>query len=678
MTRELKRKSYEIEKKNGQYILQGTPPKGFVASGGGGKGIYYASIVQTMEERDMLKDLTHVSGASAGAMTVSLLAVGINSANFTKLVKDLDITKLLDNEGAFRLRARGVRFRNIMEVIYVQQIKEHLKGVEEPQNPELKEKYHIIKDKIKIFDHILKNAGVKIDSVDDIIALSKNAEALANLDKTFAKSSKNWRLKTTNEKINPRITFSDLENLRAILPEEKQHLIKNLSVTTTNQFTKQKQIHNAEKTAGDSISAIVQQSAAHPLIFSPSKNHLGHSVADGGILDNMPSDVLIDQFELDPEEILCAKVEADSSFKERLDKAKQHAPIVSSAFDRFIDGLTDIVLGGSLFKGRAEVLNREKIYHHLDNMIYLNSRNITAVTTSMSEAQRAEAIEDGLKQCDLFFNSRVKNFDNPLLPMLYLGKEKLDETLDDTVLTEKEYTQELFEAAAYAQIIFFLQSEIVKNANKGHFQDLPFNISQIHTLLIEDAKLNEVQTEQAMALILKQINYQCEGKLEAYLLQEIEAEEDAQKVSFFTILLNLLYKPIEWILSCFPSSPVPVEATTVKPTTDTAPTDSVASGTAPTGTIPTDTIPTDAIPTDAIPTDTAPTDIAATGTAAAGAEPLIQEQVNQYKAYLRPEKDYTARRIYGMFSVQEKLDKKTEPVEDNELQEEEQNNLSHR
>ncbi len=637
MNRELKRKSYEIEKKNGQYVLQGTSPKGFVASGGGGKGIYYASLVQSMEERDMLKDITHVSGASAGAMTVSILAVGVNSANFTKLVKDLDITKLLDNQGTFRLRARGERFRNIMEVIYVQQIKEHLKGVEEPKDPKLKEKYLIIKDKIRIFDNILKNAGVKIDSIDDIIALSKNAEALANLDKTFAKSPKNWRLKTTNEKINPRITFSDLENLRAILPEEKQHLIKSLSVTTTNQFTKQKQIHNSEKTAGDSISATVQQSAAHPLLFSPSKNQHGHSVADGGILDNMPSDVLIEQG-LDPEEILCAKVESDSSFQERIDKAKQHAPIVRSAFDKFIDGITDIVLGGSLFKGRAEVLNREKVYHHLDNMIYLNSRNITAVTTSMTETQRAEAIEDGLKQCDNFFNSRVKKFDNPLLPMLYLGKEKLDETL----LTDKEDSQELFNAAAYAQMIFFLQSEIVKNANNDLFQDLPFNISQIHTLLIEDAKLNEVQAELAMALILKQINYQCEGKLEAYLLQEIQVEEDAQKVGFFTTLLNLLYKAIELILSCLPSSPAPVQE---EVTTNTA------------------TVLND---------DTAPTDTVATNE-----ETPIKDKVNQYKATLRAEKDYTARNIYGMFSVKQRPEapvENTEPTPDNvendELQEE--------
>ena len=661
MTRELKRKSYEIKRENGLYKLQGTPPRGFVASGGGGKGIYYASLVQAMEERNMLKDITHVSGASAGAMTVSLLAVGVNSENFTKLVKDLDITKLLDNQGAFRLRARGDRFRNMMEVIYLQQIKEHLKGVEAPTEQPLKDQYRILKDKIKIFNSILKYAGVTINTVDDIIALSKDAEALARLDNAFAKYSKNWRLKTTNEKINPRITFSDLENLRAMLPEEKQHLIKTVSVTTTNQFTKEKQTHNAEQTAGDSISEIVQQSAAHPLLFTPSKNQQGHSVADGGIVDNMPSDVLLEQG-LDPEEILCAKVEANSAFQERVNKAKQHAPIVPSAFDQFIDGIADIVLGGSLLKGRAEVLNREKIYHHLDNMIYLNSGSITATTTSMSEEQRAEAIKDGLVQCNEFFGSRVKQFDNPLLPMLYLGKENLDATL----LTDQPDSQELFDAAAYAQVIFFLQSEIVRNANNDQFQDLPFNISQIHSLLLDDAKLTEVQAEQAMALILKQINYQCEGKLENYLIQEIQAEEDAQKVGFFTMLLNLLYKPIEWIIN-FISSLVSANAATVP--TDAVPTDAVPTDAVPTDAVPTDVVPTDVVPTDVVPTDVVPTDVVPTDEA----EVPLKEKVNQFKGALRSEKEYTARNIHGMFSAPERPEKpviKTEAVEEDSLEEE--------
>ncbi|CEG56617.1 patatin-like phospholipase family protein [Legionella fallonii] len=602
MPRELKRKSYEIVKnKDDQYELLGCPVKGFVASGGGAKGIYYAALVQEMEKRGILKDLSHVSGASAGAMTVSLLAVGMNATDFTNLVSNLDITKLLDNQGTFRLRARGDRFRNIMEVIYALQIKEHLKGVEPPAKDPEREQYFVLKQKIQIVDTILKKAGVKINSVDDIIKLSGNATALDKLDKAFAKSPKIWKLKRTGEEVNPRITFNDLENLRAVLPEEKKHLIKNLSVVTTNQFTKRKQVHNVNNGGGDSISQIVRQSAAHPLLFTPTLNAEGHSVADGGILDNMPSDILLEQG-LNHEQILCAKIEADSSFKVRLQKAKQHAPITRSAFDRVVDGVARIALGGSLIKGRAEVLNREKVYYHLDNMIYLNSGTITATTTSLTQEQRKSAIEDGSRQCKEFFESRIKVFDNPLIPMLYLGKDKLDETL----ISDKEDSKELFHAASYAQMIFFLQAEIANNALNGKFQDLPANIAQIHDVLVKDAKLDEAQTEHAMALILKQINYQCEGKLEAHLLEEIQIEQDAQKVGWFTQLLNYLYTPIEAIINFFCCCSAPDKE---KPTPE-------------------------------------------------------QEEVQQEVNAATPEEIYTARRIHSMFSAQTRA---TTPVKPTEL-----------
>lgn len=554
MPRELKRKLFEIVKtENGLYELKGKSPKGFVASGGGAKGIYYAPLIRIMEEQGMLKTLTHVSGASAGAMTISFIALGMSSKDFTNLVSNLDIIKLLDNQGFFRLRARGERFRNTLELIYVQQIKARLEDVPPPLKEPEREHYFILKQKIKIFEHILENANVTINSVEDIIKLSQDPEALDRLDKEFNESPKNWVHKNTKAKVNPRITFDDLENLRSILPEEKQHLIKNLSVVTTNQYTKQRQVHNAQLNGQESLCEIVQQSGAHPLIFTPVINSEGHSVADGAIVDNMPSDILIDQFGLHPEEIICAKVEEHSGFSDRIKKAKQHAPVTLSGFEQFLDFIADMMLGGYLFQGGAEVLNREKVYYHLDNMVYLNSGEITAISTSLTPEQRQAAIDDGHEQVIEFFESRIKRFANPLLPMLYLGKEQLEETLsiDDESLQTDEVSQELFKAAAEAQVIFHIQCEIMKNIQKNDFDSLPFYISQIYELLTKDALLDKAQTEQATALILKQINYLSEGKFEHYLIAEIEAEDYANQESFFTQLLNLLYKTIEWILSLF-------------------------------------------------------------------------------------------------------------------------------
>jgi len=67
--------------------------------------------------------------------------------------------------------------------------------------------------------------------------------------------------------------------------------------------------------------------------------------------------------------------------------------------------------------------------------------------------------------------------------------------------------------------------------------------------ILKSAGLDSTQQDQAMALCLKQMNHLSEGKLENHIINEIAAEKDAQKVSRFTQLLDLLYKPIEWVLS---------------------------------------------------------------------------------------------------------------------------------
>ncbi|HFF3085525.1 hypothetical protein [Legionella pneumophila] len=43
-----------------------------------------------------MKNLTHVGGASAGAMAASILAVGMDIKGLKKLIKGLGIIKLLD------------------------------------------------------------------------------------------------------------------------------------------------------------------------------------------------------------------------------------------------------------------------------------------------------------------------------------------------------------------------------------------------------------------------------------------------------------------------------------------------------------------------------------------------------------------------------------------------------
>jgi VPS inhibitor protein D len=72
-------------------------------SGGGSKGIAYAGMVQALEKTKTLQNLTHICGASAGAMSASLIAMGVNSEDFTKIVSNVNLMDLLDIQ---RLRGK--------------------------------------------------------------------------------------------------------------------------------------------------------------------------------------------------------------------------------------------------------------------------------------------------------------------------------------------------------------------------------------------------------------------------------------------------------------------------------------------------------------------------------------------------------------------------------------------
>lgn len=554
--RELKRNFYEITKApDGMYEIKPTQPLGFVASGGGMKGIGYAGIIKAFHERDLIKGFTHVSGASAGAMTASLLAVGMEHTNIEKLVSNLDLLNLFDNDGWLRFRAKGNVFRNILDVIYMQQIAGYFQTIQQPEEEPLRSYYSLIEQKIKLHHRFLKAAGISITSIEDIIQLTADPEKLKQLNNKFNKHlNRKWRISGTEVRVNPKITFGDLENLRELLPPDQKHLIKHLSVVTTNQTQKVLETWNAINSPEDSISTKVQLSSAHPLLFSPGVNELGESIADGGILNNMPSEVLEEQFGLSPEQILCAKIEAQETFEDRLKNALSHALVILSSFDRLLDSIAGFFLGGGLFGGRAEVLNNEKVYHFVNNMIYINSGEVTTTTTSISAEQKKELIESSYHQTNTLLDAQVKRFNHPLLARLYLGKKYLETTLNNTddplVLL----------STAQAQKIFLLQQQIVNEIKLNIFSNVINLVEQIADVFDKDVAfhaeqlgheilMTEEQGEQALSLCLKQINYNTHGQLENYLLKEIEAEDDSDRVSILARLLDLLHRSIEWIFA---------------------------------------------------------------------------------------------------------------------------------
>lgn len=543
--RKLKRQ-FTLTKTEEGYVL--TPPehKGLVLSGGGAKGIGYAGMIHSMDVRGTIKGLTHVSGASAGAMTASLLAVGMSSTNISKLVNELDILKLLDRDGLGRLRADGKRFRNVLEIIYLQQMQEHMGNLEEPDTPEGKINFSILQQKLDQYKSFLKKEELVINNIQDIINMTKNREILKKLDAAFEPLPKMLTNQQGERIESPRITFADLGRLRSVLPEADKHLIKNLSVVTTNQSQNQLETYNEKEGNGESIAEKVQQSGAHPLLFTPAQNELGESIADGGIIDNMPTEVLV-HLGLKSEEILCAKIEDAAAYEIRVKRAQAHAPENYSGFYWAMDKVAKLWLGASLFKAQAEVINREKVFYHNDNMIYINSGTLKTTTTTPTPKQREDVISSAFEQTEKLLDKQVKVFDNPLIAILYLGVEHLND-----LLVSVDASDPLFSSAAQAKAIFLLQNQLILEINENDFSDVEIYLTDINKLL-NSSGLDSTQQEQAMALCLKQMNHLSKGKLENYIITQVATEADAQRVSLFTQLLDLLYKPIEWILSVFSS-----------------------------------------------------------------------------------------------------------------------------
>ena len=553
--RKLKRHLVNVTKTDEGYTINPPQHRGLVLSGGGAKGIAYLGLITALEERGHLKAITHVSGASAGAMTASLLAVGMKQDNINKLVSNLDITKLLDKSG-IGFRAKGDRFRNVLDLIYMVQIKEHLNALEKPIALDQQKNYIQLNQKIALYQQALAKQGVTIDSVDDIINLTKSAENLEKIDQAFSDLPQQIHGPNGEELETPRITLGDLGVLRALLPEDQKYQIKNLTVVVTNQTKNAIERYGEKSTPQQSIAQVVQWSGAHPALFVPGTNAKGESIADGGILDNMPE---IEGF--DREEVLCVKAEANDAFHKRVDKAKESTPDQISRFKAFLDSGIRIAIGGEWLHAVSSLMNREKVFHHIENMLYINTGEVTTTNMSPTEEQKRTAIKNGYDQTNELLDSQKKTFDHPLLAVLYVGINRLDQTMLD------EHSEpELFKAAAQAKMITLIQEHMVTEMDKGDFTNVKYFLNQIDDVFSLDAGMDPIQKEKAYSLCVKQINYLSEGKLQTHLnevaIKETAAakkEAAAKEPSFVWKALKALWAPIDWILSKINSSAPEVE-----------------------------------------------------------------------------------------------------------------------
>lgn len=70
-------------------------PKNLVFSGGGIKGIAYLGAIKAIEEKNLLSEIKGYAGASAGAITAALLAIGMTSEELNRYMIDFNYNMLL-------------------------------------------------------------------------------------------------------------------------------------------------------------------------------------------------------------------------------------------------------------------------------------------------------------------------------------------------------------------------------------------------------------------------------------------------------------------------------------------------------------------------------------------------------------------------------------------------------
>lgn len=217
-----------------------------VCSGGGAKGVVYPGAYLALVETGVFKGIKALSGASAGALTASLLAAGMQPA-------------------IFRDKLLTTNFNNLLG----QSAKEKLPGVS-----------FFTRDGLPLEQFI------RVNIIDSICAILSKSNQVATLGEQHpALKALFIRLATAT----PRITFADLALLQSHFPTK----FKLLTVSAVKFPTGELQIFNSELTPDVEIARACRASSSIPIVLSPVEieiNGVKQRFVDGGLYDNLPTD----------------------------------------------------------------------------------------------------------------------------------------------------------------------------------------------------------------------------------------------------------------------------------------------------------------------------------------------------------------------------------------------------
>lgn len=264
-----------------------------VCSGGGAKGVVYAGAYRAMVDSGVFNGVQQLSGASAGAITASLMAVGMPTTLFRDRLLNTNLKQLM-----------GERVRN-------------------PTEGSVK---FITKDGKPLETFIRENI---IDTLK------------GELEKQSYEKSSDFEFQALRSRIleeeQPKITFADLAVLHRAFPQQ----FKQLTIPAVRFPGGELQIFNNQLTPEVEIAKACRASASIPIVLEPVEIEINgekQRFVDGGLFDNLPTDY----FDFDEQKGFSKNKKAQQtlvfSFGEGLDDKKNqtHQALYGQRLDEII------------------------------------------------------------------------------------------------------------------------------------------------------------------------------------------------------------------------------------------------------------------------------------------------------------------------------------------------------
>lgn len=297
-----------------------SPPQAghLVLSGGGAKGIAFPGVVQALEEAGKLSGVKVISGSSAGAISATLLASGMDAKAFGALSNSIDLPSLLNSTDSVTAWLQTVSSE-------LGKLAGRLPGAVGNLSQLLLTLLPRLQTEASPLEQIMRDESRKsiLAHIADTPRNTRPAEVVKIADRLSAGGAP---------------TFGDLEVLSRHIPA-----IKQLNITGTGMFAGRPQlvVFNASLTPDMDIARAAHISGSLPALFkSPTEQGHGFQASaevtafqDGGLLVNTPAPGVIEpalaESSLNRPESLVVKFEAEAA------APKKSAGFVSYVIDTF-------------------------------------------------------------------------------------------------------------------------------------------------------------------------------------------------------------------------------------------------------------------------------------------------------------------------------------------------------